>query len=313
MDPFVRPLTEALTVAALCARVPLGVSIAGNATRIVRGIAALGPGSRDALSFCESASAGERIAASASAVVVVPPGVDARPAAGQTLLVVDDPRAWFIAAVDALLPGAARPDDPDIGVDATARVGPDAHVARGAAIGASVVIGARTRIAAGAVVYAGCEIGTDCHVGPGTVIGGVGLAYHEAADGRRLFFPHLASVRIGDGVDVGANCCICRGMLSDTVVGDFVTIGSAVYVGHGVTLGERAWVSAASAIAGHACVGRRALLGIGAIVVDNVAIAAETLVGAGCVVTRDTRSGGKLVGVPGRDVPSLRRFGPTPR
>lgn len=313
MDPFVRWLDQPVTAAALVERVATRATLVGHPERIVRGIGALTPGSRDTLSFCESDTAGERVAASNASLVIVPLHSGARPGPGQTLVSVADPRAWFIAAVQALLPHRARPAEPEVGIDPAARVDPDAHIARGAAIGAGVVVGPRTRISSGVVIHADCGIGADCHIGPGTVIGGVGLAYHDAGNARRLFFPHLAGVRIGDGVDIGANCCICRGMLSDTVVGDDVKIGSLVYVGHGVVIGDRAWLSASSSIAGHARIGSQALLGIGAIVVDNVDIAAGTLVGAGSVVTRNTRTGESLVGVPGRNVPSLRRFGPTPR
>ena len=48
-------------------------------------------------------------------------------------------------------------------------------------------------------------------------------------------------------------------------------------------------------------------------VVDNVAIDAGVLVGGGSVVVRHAAAGEKLLGVPATAVPSMRRFGPTPR
>ena len=55
------------------------------------------------------------------------------------------------------------------------------------------------------------------------------------------------------------------------------------------------------------------MLGIGAVVVDNIAMGPGVIVGGGGVVTRSAGTGEKLVGVPARPAPTLRRFGPTPR
>jgi UDP-3-O-[3-hydroxymyristoyl] glucosamine N-acyltransferase len=182
-----------------------------------------------------------------------------------------------------------------------------------ACIAAGVRIGTGTRVAPGAIVYADTEIGHDCVVGPGAIIGWVGLAYHDGADGRRSFFPHLAGVRIGERVDIGAASCICRGMLSHTRIGDDAKIGSLVYVSHGVDIASRAWLSAGTAIAGHATIGAGALLGIGSVVVDNVALGHDVMVAGGSVVTRAADARTKLHGVPAEAVGTMRRFGPTPR
>jgi UDP-3-O-[3-hydroxymyristoyl] glucosamine N-acyltransferase len=313
MSEFVRPLPRPLAVSALVEHVGLGASVAGDPSRAIGGIAPLAPGCAGALSFCDVDDAAKRVAASASAVVIVAAGSGAAPGPGQTLVVVEDPRAWFIGAVERVLPGTGRPPTPAPGIHASAQVDPRAEIAPSAAIGAAVIIGPGTLVGPGAVVYADTIIGADCCIGPNAVIGWVGLAYHRERSGRRLFFPHLARVRIGAGVDVGANACICRGMLSDTVIGAQAKIGSLVYVSHGVEVGENAWISASGAIAGHAHLGADALVGIGAVVVDNIAMAAGTLVGGGSVVTRDARPGEKLFGVPARHVPTIRRFGPTPR
>lgn len=118
---------------------------------------------------------------------------------------------------------------------------------------------------------------------------------------------------IGDRVDVGAQACVCRGMLSHTEIGDDVEIGSLVYVSHGVVIGVRSWLSAGTAVAGHARIADAGLLGIGSVVVDNVNLDAGVLVGGGSVVVRHAAAGEKLVGVPAHAVPAMRRFGPTPR
>ena len=102
-------------------------------------------------------------------------------------------------------------------------------------------------------------------------------------------------------------------MVSHTLVADDAKLGSLVYVSHGVVVGERAWISAGTAIAGHATIDASALLGIGAVVVDNVSIGANTIIAGGAVVTRSAGADAKLQGVPAQPVAAMRRFGATPR
>ena len=311
MTQFIRPLDRAISVRALVDRTPGVASIVGDPDREVQGLGAVLPGHRGALTFCDAADAQDRLRASQASVIAVSSSL--RPTRDQTLLVVDDPRAWFIRAVDALLPDFGRPRDPGVGIHPSCRVHADAVISPTAAVGEDSSIGSGTHVGPGAVIYAGCTIGANCSIGPGAVIGWVGLAYHQGNDGRRAFFPHLGGVRIGDWVDIGANSCVCRGMLSDTTIGDSAKIGSLVYLSHGTTIGDNAWVSASAAVAGHASIGANGLLGIGAIVIDNVNLESGLIVGGGGVVTRSAKAGEKLVGVPARHAPALRRFGPTPR
>jgi UDP-3-O-[3-hydroxymyristoyl] glucosamine N-acyltransferase len=309
---FIRLLARPTTARAIHARLP-GSTLLGEPDRAVRGIGSLASVAPGVLAFCDATGAGERLAATRAAVVIVPRDAVPAPAPGQTLVAVADVRAAFIDVVASLVPGSERPADPAPGIASGARVDRTAVVAPSACIGRDVRIGARTRVGPGAVVYDDCDIGSDCVIGPAASIGWVGLAYHDGADGRRLFFPHLGGVRIGQRVDVGAQACVCRGMLSHTVVGDEAKIGSLVYVSHGVVVGERAWLSAGTLIAGHARVAAGVLLGIGSVVVDNVNLGEGALVGGGSVVTRHAAAGEKLSGVPAHPVASMRRFGPTPR
>lgn len=288
-------------------------TLIGNPDRPIRAIGALSVLADDTLAFCDAVRAAERLAETKATVVIVPRSAVPALRDDKTFIAVTDVRAAFIDTVDWLCPDSTRPADPAPGVDRNASIDGGASIASSACIGANVTIGARTRIGPGTVVYPDTEIGRDCVVGANASIGFVGLAYHDRADGRRSFFPHLAGVRIGDRVDIGAMTCVCRGMLSHTSIGDDAKIGSLVYVSHGVVLGARAWISAGTAIAGHATVGEDALLGIGAVVVDNVAIGPEAIVAGGSVVIRQANAGAKLHGVPAQEVAAMRRFGPTPR
>jgi UDP-3-O-[3-hydroxymyristoyl] glucosamine N-acyltransferase len=309
---FVRALPAVVTAEDIAARLP-GTRIDGDPQRRVQGIAGIGPGAPQTLAFCDLPPVAERVARSPCAVIIVAADAMLTPRADQTLIRAPDPRVAFILAVESLLPGSSRLRAPGPGVDPLATVARDADIAPTAAIGARVTIGSRTQIGPGVVIHDDCVIGADVVIGPNAVIGWVGLAWHIAANGERHPMPHLGGVRIGDATDIGACTCVCRGILSDTVIGRQVKIGSLVYVSHGVVIDDGAWLSASVAVAGHAHVGADALLGIAAVVVDNVDVAGGVLVGGGSVVARDAPTGAKLVGVPGRHLAAMKRFGPTPR
>jgi UDP-3-O-[3-hydroxymyristoyl] glucosamine N-acyltransferase len=309
---FARALAQATTARAVCDQLPRAALI-GNPDRPIHAIGALSAHESGVLAFCDAARAPEHLAHTQAAVVIVSNTLAAMPRAEQTFVAVDDVRSAFIDIVEALLPRSRRPADPAPGIDAEAVIGEGAAISPLACIGRRVRIGAGTRVGPGAVLYEDSEIGRDCVIGPGAIIGWLGLAYHDRVDGRRSFFPHLGGVRIGDRVDVGAHTCICRGMLSHTTIASDAKLGSLVYVSHGVDIAARAWLSAGTAIAGHATIAANALLGIGSVVVDNVGVGADAMVGGGSVVIKDASAGSKLHGVPAQPVAAMRRFGPTPR
>ena len=312
MTPFVRAIPQPITAGALAAQLA-SAKIIGDHGREIRGIASLSAARHGTLTFCDAGNAQDLLRNTQASVVIVPASTGPELHPDRTYIAVVDVRIAFIESVSRLLPGVGRPAMPALGVHPLAKIAEGAEIAPTASIGARVNIGPRTQVGPGAVIFDDCTIGADCVVGPCAVIGWVGLSYHDAADGRRLFFPHLGGVRIGDWVDIGANTCICRGMISDTTIGDQVKIGSLVYVSHGANVERKAWLSAGTAIAGHAHIGAGSLLGIGSVVIDNVKLEEGLLVGGGSVVIKDAQTGEKLVGVPARHMPGMRRFGPTPR
>lgn len=48
----------------------------------------------------------------------------------------------------------------------------------------------------------------------------------------------LGGVRIGDDVEIGANTCIDRGALDDTVIEDGVKLDNLIQIGHNVHVGR---------------------------------------------------------------------------
>lgn len=227
----------------------------------------------------------------------------------QTLIIVDDPLAWFIQALNVLLP-ASQPNS----------INPYSSIAASARIGANVEVGVGTVIDEGCEIGDGCRIGHNCFFGPNTVlgksgfvqsnvsIGGVGLGYHNAKDGSRLFFPHLGAAILGDDVVVGSGSVIVRGQLNDTVLGDRVRLGNLVNIGHNVVMGADCVISSSTCIAGGTHIGARANIASGVSITSKRKIGENCQIGLGSVVVKDVSDGISVFGNPAAPLRTMRRF-----
>jgi UDP-3-O-[3-hydroxymyristoyl] glucosamine N-acyltransferase len=181
-------------------------------------------------------------------------------------------------------------------VEPGARIGPGASVGALSYIGAGAVIGAGTRIAARVTLGERCVVGDRCIVHSGVVIGadGFGFAPHE---GRWEKIAQLGAVRIGDDVEIGANTCIDRGALEDTVIEDGVKLDNLIQVGHNVHIGAHSAMAGCVGIAGSARIGRRCTVGGGAIVLGHLELADDVHITAASVVSRSILKPGQYSGM----------------
>lgn len=159
------------------------------------------------------------------------------------------------AAVDAT---ADLGEGVSIGVNAVigagVSLGAGVEIGPGSVVGEDSVIGAGTRLAANVTVYHGTVIGCDCILHSGAVIGADGFGF--ARDGQQwLKISQLGGVVIGDRVEIGANTCVDRGALDNTVLGDGVKLDNLVQIGHNVRIGQNTAVAAHTAIAGSVTLG----------------------------------------------------------
>jgi UDP-3-O-[3-hydroxymyristoyl] glucosamine N-acyltransferase len=261
------------------------------------------------LAFCERRGAKTAEAALGCRAGILLVDIEMPAVSGRCFIGVQDPRAWFITAIEQLFPGNAKP-----GIHASAFVAGSASVGSGVSIGAfsriddGVSIGAETAIGDHVIVRAGTQIGARCHIQDGTSIGGTGLAFHHGADGRTRFFPHLGRVLIGDDVTIGANACIVRGMLNDTVIGARSKLGNLVNIGHNCTVGDDCFLSSGVVLCGRVTLGDGVRMAASACVNDHVQIGAGARIGLGSVVTKAVAPNARVFGVPAEQLRTMRPF-----
>ena len=290
------------TVAAIVAR--LGGDVVGDAGLTIERIAALDQAGPADISFVSQARYRAQLASTHAGCVIVAPALRDEAAQRGCAVVTPDPylyyarlSQWWAERMRAGTPGGVHPSAV---VESDAVIGPRVTVGPQSYIGAGAVIGADTRIGARVVVSERCQIGERCLLHPGVVIGadGFGFASH-VVDGERRWekIEQLGAVRIGNDVEIGANTCIDRGALGDTVIEDGVKLDNLIQVGHNVHIGAHSAMAGCVGIAGSARIGRRCTVGGGAIVLGHLELADDVHITAASVVSRSIRQPGQYSGM----------------
>jgi UDP-3-O-[3-hydroxymyristoyl] glucosamine N-acyltransferase len=300
----------------------LGGELIGDARASVSRIGPLETADAQTISFLANPRYQPQLAASAAGCVIVAPALREAAAARGAAIVCADPYLAFARLTQWWAAQSRRP--------AVVGVHPSAVVEAGAFIAASASVGAQAHVAAGAHIAAGAVVGAQCHVGEGawvgecTVlkarvvlgdgcrIGARGIVHSGAvlgADGfgfapeRHEGGPHwvkieqLGAVLIGDDVEIGANTCIDRGALDDTVLEDGVKLDNLVQIGHNVRVGAHSAFAGCVGVAGSAKIGRHCTAGGGAIILGHLELADHVHITAATVVTRSILKPGQYSGL----------------
>ncbi|RQO45945.1 UDP-3-O-(3-hydroxymyristoyl)glucosamine N-acyltransferase [Variovorax sp. KBW07] len=278
----------------------LGGELHGDATLSIERLSPLQNAQPDALSFLSHPKYQQELAASKAACVIVSPAMREAAAARGAFILTPDPYFYFARLTQLWKAHHARPDADRIHpsavihaeaqVDATARIGALCVVERGARIGAGTVLKSRV------TVSEDCVIGERCLLHPGVVIGadGFGLALHQ---GQWVKIEQLGAVRIGNDVEIGANTCIDRGALDDTVIEDGVKLDNLIQIGHNVRVGKNTAMAGCVGVAGSATIGANCTFGGGAIVLGHLTVADGVHVSAATTVTRSIHKAGQYTGM----------------
>lgn len=263
-------------------------------------IAPLDSASHGDLSFLSNPRYRQQLAASQAACVIVAPAMREEAAQRGACIVTADPYAYFARATQwwkahqqGQKPGGVHPSavvDASATVHASAYIGPQCVVDAGAVIGADTVLKSRVTLGQG------CVVGERCIVHPGVVIGADGFGFAPSA-GRWEKIEQLGAVRIGNDVEIGANTCIDRGALDDTIIEDGVKIDNLVQIAHNVHIGAHTVIAGNTGIAGSARIGQHCQIGGAANILGHLTIADGTVISPTSMVTRSLPKAGFYTGI----------------
>jgi UDP-3-O-[3-hydroxymyristoyl] glucosamine N-acyltransferase len=179
------------------------------------------------------------------------------------------------------------------GIHSSANIHPLAKLGKNIFIGSNASIGA-SNIGNNVIIYPNVVINdnvTICNnviIKPGAILGFDGFGYYRDEFNNLVQFPQLGQLVINDNVEIGANTCIDKGSLSDTIIGFNTKINNLCHIAHNVVIGKNVvitaqvnisgstiieddvWISPNSSLRGHQKIGKGAKIGMGAVVTKDV-------------------------------------------
>ena len=237
---------------------------------------------------------------------------------------------------DALQPKAAMAAAGEPLVHPSARIGAGVRVEPGAVIGREAEIGRDTTVAAGALVGYRVMVGEGCYIGPGVSlthaivgnrvilhagvrIGQDGFGFAMGPQGH-LKVPQIGRVILHDDVEIGANSCIDRGALKDTVIGEGSKIDNLVQIGHNVVIGRHCVIVGQTGISGSTELGDFVVMGGQSGAVGHIKVGSGAQIAGGGHAKDDVPEGARMGGTPAvpmaewaRQIAALKRLGRRPR
>ena len=278
----------------------LGGELHGDRAQPIRALSTLALAGPDALAFVANVRYRQQLSGCRAACVIVGPELLAEALERGACIVAADPYAYY-ARLTQLWKRAAG-SLPPVGVHASAVVDPLAVVHPQASIGPLCVVEKGARIGAGTVLKSRVTVGENCVVGErcilhaGVVIGADGFGF-APTDGGWEKIEQLGAVQIGNDVEIGANTCIDRGALADTVVEDGVKLDNLIQIGHNVRVGRHTAMAACVGVAGSATIGAHCTIGGAAVVLGHLELADRVNISAASVVTRSILRAGHYSGL----------------
>lgn len=275
------------------------------------------------LTFARDTANARLLAGSKAGAAIVSKSVAHEAPVSLCVLVVDDADRALITVLERF--ASMNPSDqlqpigvhPSAIVDNSATLGEGVSVGPGCTVGPGACLGDGTALVArvslgrdvsigrgcvlrpGVVIEARCRVGDGCTIHAGTVIGADGFGYRPAPDGNGLIkVPHLGGVRIGNDVEIGANCTIDRGKFGDTVIGDGTKLDNLVQVGHNTQIGRCCVLCGQVGVGGSVTLGDGVVMGGQAGARDNISFGAGARLGGKSGAARSISAGEGWAGNP---------------
>ncbi len=279
----------------------LQAELKGDADCIITGLATLSNAQSGQLSFLANMAYRDQLSTSQASAVIVHPK-QASDVKGNALI-LSNPYLGYakVSALFETLPAGSQTIHPSAVVSETAQIAESVSIganaviedhavlAKGAIIGAGSVVGVNSRVGKDSRIHQNVSIYHDVVIGEnaiihsGTVIGSDGFGFAQDK-GEWVKIHQIGGVLIGNDVEIGANCAIDRGALSDTQIGNGVKLDNFIQIAHNVEIGEKTAIAAGSMVAGSTKIGRNCTLagGVGVTghltLIDGVHVTAMSLV-----------------------------------
>ena len=181
-------------------------------------------------------------------------------------------------------------------------------------IGKNVKIGENSLIGSSSIIESNVSIGDNCiigsfviiknslifnnvHIQDGAKIGVKGFGFIPIKN-KNMRMPHIGKVILEDGVEIGSNCTIDRGSLTDTIIGQNTFLDNQVHVAHNVKIGKNCMIAGQVGFAGSTILGDNVVIGGQAGISGHLKIGNNVKIGGGSGVINDIPDNHQVMGYP---------------
>lgn len=289
--------------------------IIGNPQIVIRGIAGIREAKDDEITFLSNTKYAKDVESSGAGAIIIPTQMHtlSKPA-----IVCDNPYLAFARILTLFHPRQTMIPE---GIHLTAVVHPTVKIGERVCIGPYVVIEEKAHLGDYCVLFPGVYIGKDSVIGQssvihahvciregviigkraiihaGTVIGNDGFGFVRTGE-KQMKIPQVGNVIVGDDVEIGANVCVARGTLGDTVIGSGTKIDSLVQIAHNVHIGQNCTIVAQVGISGSTVVEDNVTIAGQAGVAGHIKLGKNSVIAAQAGVTKDVGDGECVSGYP---------------
>lgn len=278
----------------------IGGRVEGNDNAVVNTFAKIEEGKEGAITFLSNPKYTQYVYETKASIVLINDDVELEKPVSATLIRVKN--AYECVAKLLQMYAATLPKKTGIHplafVAESAEIGKDVYIGPFACVGENVKIGDGSVINPNVTIYDGCQIGKNVTIHAGSVIGADGFGFAPNQEGYEKI-PQIGIVIIEDNVEIGANTCVDRSTMGQTIIHKGVKLDNLIQVAHNCEIGENTVMSAQVGMAGSTKIGAWCMVGGQAGFSGHIHVADRTMVGAQCGVIGDTKGNGEtLIGSP---------------
>ena len=183
-------------------------------------------------------------------------------------------------------------------IEAGAKIGSGCQIHPFAYIGRGVTLGEGTTIYPHVTLYHGVTIGARCIIHAGAVLGADGFGFAPEAEGYRKI-PQLGGVVVEDDVEIGANTCIDRAVMDNTIIHRGVKLDNLIQIAHNCQVGEHTVMASQVGLAGSSSIGSWCRFGGQVGIGGHITIGDRVEMGGQTGVISNVPEGATLMGSPG--------------
>jgi len=243
-------------------------------------------------------------------------------------IISDAPQSTFIDIINHCLPQKTYPKlisdkseiSKSVSIDSDTSVLPFSYIADNVKIGKNCIIHPfvciydNVSIGDNCIIHSGSHIREDTIINNntvihnGSVIGADGFGYIPDSKLGIKKVPQIGKVIIGENVEIGANSCVDRGAIGDTVLGNNNKLDNHVQIGHNVKSGQFCLFCGGVAIGGSSNIGNNVTFGGCSAVADHTNIPDNVRLAGMSALIGEIKEPGDYAGFPAVPVKHWRKM-----